>query len=308
MLKIECSANRFQNNYSAAVKELIRAVHKSPDDMLLWGHLRRLILNKAMSDLQPQLALEVSNRVALFRAVNAQKRSTEHNDTNATAELQEALKLDTVSLLMSGREKKHVRMSAVLRAKSWASKLLHHEPRDAVAWFLLAACHYSAALLSDHVTEHTVHQLNTLFDTCQYHQLPAHYVTCFKLMLSHLHVLLAVTTQHVTHRDRAAALLTELSHLTLERKLQSDTSRQLSLVHSQQDKQSKAALLQALRTDPRNRVTWLQLAQHYSSQSQSAAVLECFTRARGFFRNSSVDYVSLTLKQIEWQYRTEQVG
>lgn len=278
--------------------------------MLLWGHLRRLILNKAMTDLQPQLALEVSNRVALFRAVNVQKRTTDLTDSNATADLQEALKLDAVSLLMSGREKKHVRLSAVLRAKSWASKLLHHEPRDAVAWFLLATCHYSAALLEDRVTEGTVHQLNTLFDTCQHHHLPAHYVTCFKLMLSHLHLLLAGSTEHVTHRDRAAALLTELSHVTLERKLQSDTSRHLSLVHAlqAQDKQSKAALLQALRTDPHNRVTWLHLAQHFIAQGHSAAALECFTRARGFFRSSPVDYVSLTLKQIEWQYRTEQVS
>jgi hypothetical protein len=64
--------------------------------------------------------------------------------------------------------------------------------------------------------------------------------------------------------------------------------------------------LTALRADPHNRVTWLQLAQHYMAQGHSAAVLECFTRARGLFRTSVVDYVALTLKQIEWQYRSEQ--
>ncbi len=285
-------------------------MHKSPDDVVLWGHLRRLILNKAMTDLQPQLALDVSNRVALFRAVNAQKRiaSGGVGDSNVMADLQEALKLDAVALLMSGREKKHVRLSAVLRAQSYARKLLHYEPCDAVAWFLLAACHYSAALLTDHVTEHTLHQLNTLFDTCQHHRLAPHYVTCFKLILSHIHMLLAVTTAHVTHRDRALALLTELSQVTLERNLQSDTSRHLSLAHSlhAHDKQSKAALVHTLRTDPRNRVTWLHLAQHYVSRGQSAAALECFTRARGLFRTSTVDYVALTLKQIEWLYRSEQ--
>jgi tetratricopeptide (TPR) repeat protein len=174
---------------------------------------------------------------------------------------------------------------------------------------LLATCHYSAALLNDHVTAQTLAQLNTLFDTCQHHHLAEHYVTCFTLMLSHLHLHLAVTgDKHVTHRDAALTLLTHVSQVTLGGKLQSDTCRQLSVAQALhgQDKQSKGSLLTALRTDPHSRATWLHLAAHYITQGQSAAAHECFTRARGLFRTRTSDYVAVTLKQIEWQYRTEQ--